>query len=119
MGQNIHEVVKLHAYGEIKIYKLTVVMRLLVNWKYCEVIRIKTGTEPATVLKVSFKKHAEFDASYEAFKAMREKRKEERARAAALKKTEDAAQSQEDEVKAEASLPHDSELVVKEETAAI
>jgi hypothetical protein len=67
MGQNIHELVKLHAFGDNKIYKLIVVMRLLVNWKYCEVIRIKTGTEPAPVLKISFKKHAEFDASYEAF----------------------------------------------------
>ena len=50
---------------------------------------------------------------------MREKRREKRARAAALKRTEDAAQAQEDEEKAEASLPHGSELVVKEETAAI
>ena len=87
MRQNIHEVVKLHAFGENKIFKLTIVMRLLVNWKYGEVVRIKTGTEPAPVLKVSFKKHAEFDASYAAFLAIREKREEERARAAALKGT--------------------------------
>lgn len=87
-------------------------MRLLVNWKYCEITRIKTGTEPAPVLKVSFKKHAEFDASYEAFKAMREKKESERAermQAAALKKTGDAAQAQGDGEKAKASLPHDSE----------
>ena len=66
-GNNVHELISLHAFGEQKIYKLTVIMRLLVNWKYCHVVRVKTGTEPAPVLKVSFKKAETFDEAYAAF----------------------------------------------------
>jgi hypothetical protein len=63
----LHETIKLHGYGEKGIVKLTNVMRALVNYKYCEIVRIKTGAGPAAMLKVSFKKSADFDASYDAF----------------------------------------------------
>jgi len=77
---NKHEVIELHAFGDKSIVKLTVVMRLLVNYKYCEVVRIKTGTMPAPVLKVSFKKCADFQTSFDAHQEIVKQRREERER---------------------------------------
>jgi len=75
---NLHEVVELHGFGDRNIVRLTAVMRSLVNYKYCEVVRIRTGTEPAPVLKVSLKKGADFQASYDAHQEFIRKRQEER-----------------------------------------
>ena len=53
-------------------------MRSLINYKYCEIVRIKTGTTPAAVLKVSFKKSADFQLSYDAFSAILKQKREAR-----------------------------------------
>ena len=78
MNNNSHEVIELHGWGDKCIQRLTVVMRLLLNYKYCEIVRIKTGTEPAPVLKVSFKKSATFQASFDEYQQVMERRKQER-----------------------------------------
>lgn len=75
---NLHETVEIHAFGDRNIVRLTTVMRSLVNFKYCEIVRIKTGTEPAPALKVSLKKGPEFQASYDAHQEILRKRQEEK-----------------------------------------
>jgi hypothetical protein len=86
LANNKHEVIELHGMGERSIVKLTIVMRLLLTFKYCDITRIKTGTMPAPVLKVSFKKSATFQTSFDDYQKVMLQRKEEREKAAAAKK---------------------------------
>jgi len=67
LAKNKHEVIELHGFGDRSIVRLTIVMRLLTNYKYCDIVRIKTGTVPVPVLKVSFKKGANFQASFDEY----------------------------------------------------
>lgn len=89
-NKNLHEVIELRGFGDKGIVKLTNVMRSLINYRYCEVVRIKTGTAPGAVLKVSFKKTADFQTSYDAFNVLMTQRREAREAEEAAKKLSDA-----------------------------
>lgn len=86
MNNNAHEVIELHGFGDKSIQKLTIVMRLLLTYKYCDIVRIKTGTMPAPVLKVSFKKGPDFQVSFDEYQKVNLERKAEREQAAAAKR---------------------------------
>lgn len=89
-NKNAHEVIELHGFGDKCIVKLTNVMRALVNYRYCEIVRIKTGVAPGAVLKVSFKKLADFQTSYDAFNVLMTQRREAREAEEAVKKLQQA-----------------------------
>ena len=105
-ANNKHEVIELHAFGDKSIVKLTVCMRLLVNYKYCDVVRIKTGTMPAPVLKVSFKKTADFQTSFDAHQEVLKQRREERER----EKAAAAESSKADEAKPDETAAAESKI---------
>lgn len=102
-AENLHEVVELHAFGDRNIVRLTGVMRSLVNYKYCEVVRIKTGTEPAPCLKVSLKKGLEFQASFDAHQEVLRKRQEDKEMAKAAEAAKAAAAAVTEPAKEEAA----------------
>jgi hypothetical protein len=95
-NNDLHEVLELHGYGAVGTLKLTNVMRTLVNNKYCSVVRIKTGTKPVPVLKVSFKKTDEFKSVFDSWEQVLLEKREERDQAKAAKKAEREAASKEE-----------------------
>ena len=92
-NKNLHETIELHGYGDKGIVKLTNVMRALINYRYCEIVRIKTGTAPGAVLKISFKKSADFQTLYDAFALQMVQRREAREAEEAAKKEAKEAES--------------------------